>query len=86
MAKRPSKPSAKRPGFNNKTEPVPVEQGSWLYTIAFSLAVVAFVIGIYQTMVEQDLASNYWLFMIAAGLMLLIRWDRLRRERKEPTK
>lgn len=64
----------------------PADKGSWLYTISISLAVVTFVIGAYQTVVEEDLMSNYWLFMIATGLLLLIRWDRLRREKQHPPK
>ena len=75
MAKRPVK---KRPAAGQPAPAEPEARGSWLYTISFSLAVVAFIIGVYQTLVEQDLAGNYWLFMIAAGLLLLIRWDRLR--------
>lgn len=90
MAKRPSSKhaAAKRP-VARASAPAPDEpadQGSWIYTIGISLAVVTFVIGVYQTMVEEDLAGNYWLFMIASGMLLLIRWDRLRREKKQPPK
>lgn len=60
----------------------PEEQGSWVYTIGFSLSVVSFVIGIYQTMVERDLASNYWLFMISLSFLFGLRWHRLRNKRK----
>jgi hypothetical protein len=62
-------------------EPAP-ESGSWVYTIGFSLAVVAFIIGIYQTMVERDLASNYWLFMVSLAFLFGLRWVRMRRNRK----
>ena len=63
--------------------PAPVSGGaSLVYTIGFSLAVVAFVIGVYQTMVERDLASNYWLFMISLGFLFGLRWFRLRRSNK----
>ena len=55
---------------------------SWVYTIGFAFAVVAFVIGVYQTMVERDLASNYWLFMIALGFLFGVRWFRLRQRGK----
>ncbi len=51
---------------------------SWVYTIGFSLAVVSFIIGIYQTMVERDLASNYWLFMISLSFLFGLRWWRVR--------
>ena len=60
----------------------PDEQGSWVYTIGFSLSVVSFVIGIYQTIVERDLASNYWLFMISLSFLFGLRWHRLRNKRK----
>ncbi len=60
----------------------PPPAGSWVYTIGFSLAVVSFVIGVYQTMVEGDLASNYWLFMISLGFLFGVRWFRLRQRGK----
>ncbi len=58
--------------------------GSWFYTIGFSLAVVTFIIGVYQTLVEQDLAGNYWLFMISIGLLFGIRYQRIRSQRPKP--
>ena len=54
----------------------------WL-TVAFSLAVVAFVIGAYQTVVEKDLPGNYWIFMIAAGLWFWYRYQRKQLELRE---
>lgn len=60
--------------------PAPPEAtpGGLVYTIGFALALVSFVIGVYQTIVERDLASNYWLFMIALGFLFAVRWWRLR--------
>lgn len=57
-------------------------QNSLVYTVGFALAVVSFVIGVYQTMVERDLASNYWLFMISLGFLFGVRWWRLRQSNK----
>ena len=72
-----------RPGAKpvSSTPPAP-EEGSWIYTVGFALAVVSFVIGVYQTIVERDLASNYWLFMISLGFLFGLRWWRLRQSRK----
>ncbi len=38
---------------------------SLLRTVLMSVGVVALVIGIYQTLYFNDLAANYWIFMIA---------------------
>ncbi|MBC7449497.1 MAG: hypothetical protein H7330_15710 [Hymenobacteraceae bacterium] len=89
----PKNPSKTRPGSGKASKPgakatppsgppPAPEQGSWVYTVGFALAVVSFVIGVYQTMVERDLASNYWLFMISLGFLFGVRWFRLRQTRK----
>ena len=36
-----------------------------LRTVLFAVGVVAVVIGIYQTLLFNDLAANYWIFMVA---------------------
>lgn len=38
---------------------------SLLRTVLFSVGVVAMVIGIYQTILFNDLMRNYWIFMIS---------------------
>ena len=38
---------------------------SLLRTVLFSVGVVAVLIGIYQTILGNDLAANYWIFMIS---------------------
>lgn len=46
-------------------------------TVLFSLAVVSFVIGAYQTVLQNNetaLRDNYWLFMISFVCVLLFRY------------
>ena len=46
-----------------------------LRTVLFAVGVVAMVIGIYQTLLFNDLARNYWIFMAAmACWMPLLYW------------
>ncbi|GAB3574755.1 hypothetical protein [Hymenobacter daeguensis] len=46
-----------------------------LRTVLFSVGVVALVIGIYQTVFYNDLARNYWLFMVSMTCwMPLLYW------------
>ncbi|TPG62967.1 hypothetical protein [Hymenobacter nivis] len=46
-----------------------------LRTVLFAVGVVAMVIGIYQTLLYDDLGRNYWIFMIASACwMPLIYW------------
>lgn len=48
---------------------------SLLRTVLFSVGVVALVIGIYQTILFNDLTRNYWIFMISmACWMPLLYW------------
>ncbi|GAA4351509.1 hypothetical protein GCM10023185_10220 [Hymenobacter saemangeumensis] len=48
---------------------------SLLRTVPFSVGVVAVVIGIYQTIFYNDIARNYWLFMVAMTCwMPLLYW------------
>lgn len=45
-------------------------------TIYFSVAVAAMVIGIHRTIVENNLAANYWIFMIALICLFLYRYQK----------
>ena len=46
-----------------------------LRTVLFAVGVVAMVIGIYQTVLYNDLGRNYWIFMVASACwMPLIYW------------
>ncbi|MET4074227.1 hypothetical protein [Hymenobacter sp. UYCo722] len=46
-----------------------------LRTVLFAVGVVAMVIGIYQTLLLNDLMRNYWIFMVAmACWMPLLYW------------
>ena len=46
-----------------------------LRTVLFAVGVVAMVIGIYQTLLFNDLLRNYWIFMVAmACWMPLLYW------------
>ncbi len=46
-----------------------------LRTMLFAVGVVAMVIGIYQTILFNDLGRNYWIFMVATACwMPLIYW------------
>lgn len=48
---------------------------SLLRTVLFAVGVVAVVIGIYQTILFNDLAANYWIFMVSmACWMPLLYW------------
>ncbi|TGE14899.1 hypothetical protein [Hymenobacter elongatus] len=57
-----------------------IDRSLWR-TVLFSLAVVAFVIGVYQTLVEnnpqvpmESLKRNYWLFMISFACTMGYRY------------
>ena len=48
---------------------------SLLRTVLFSVGVVALVIGIYQTILFNDIGRNYWIFMVSmACWMPLLYW------------
>ena len=48
---------------------------SLLRTVLFAVGVVALVIGIYQTLLFNDLSRNYWIFMVSmACWMPLLYW------------
>lgn len=59
-------------------------------TILFSLGVVTFVIGVYQTLVENDpkapmesLQRNYWLFMISLACVMYYRYLKQRQKEQD---
>jgi hypothetical protein len=59
-------------------------------TILFSVGVVTFVIGVYQTLVEsnpkvplESLQRNYWLFMISLACTMYYRYLRQREKERE---
>ncbi|TGE26610.1 hypothetical protein [Hymenobacter metallicola] len=59
-------------------------------TVLFSVGVVTFVIGVYQTLVEnnpkvpmESLQRNYWLFMISLACIMYYRY--LKQREKEAT-
>ena len=43
-------------------------------TVLFAVAVVFFVVGVYQTLVQNDLLRNYWLFMVSFGCIMAFRY------------
>ena len=48
---------------------------SLLRTVLFALGVVSFVIGVYETILFNDIARNYWIFMISMFCWLpLLYW------------
>ena len=53
---------------------------SLLRTVLFSLGVVSFVIGVYQTILQSDkpdsLGRNYWIFMISLVCWLPLNYWR----------
>ncbi|MVN76256.1 hypothetical protein GO988_07960 [Hymenobacter sp. HMF4947] len=49
---------------------------SLLRTVLFALGVVAFVIGAYQSVVQNDLGRNYWIFMISLACWLPLNYWR----------
>lgn len=64
-----------------------IDRSMWR-TVLFSVGVVTFVIGVYQTLVEnnpqvpaESLQRNYWLFMISLGCIMYYRY--LKQREKE---
>ena len=55
---------------------------SLLRTVLFSLGVVSFVIATYQTLVQNDLLRNYWIYMISLCCWLPLQYWR-RKEARE---
>lgn len=60
-----------------------------LRTVLFSLGVVSFVIGAYQTVLQNDenaLRDNYWLFMVSFSCVMLFRYLKTKEEEKAASK
>jgi len=55
-------------------------------TIYFSIAVVAFVIGVHRTIVENNLVANYWIFMISLVCLFLYRYQKKTNKSKKSGK
>jgi amino acid permease len=55
---------------------------SLLKTVLFSLGVVAFVIATYQTVLQNDLVGNYWIYMISLSCWLPLQYWRRQEARR----
>ena len=55
---------------------------SLVRTVLFSLGVVAFVIGVYQTILQNDIIGNYWIFMISLACWLPLNYWRRQEARR----
>ena len=51
-------------------------------TVLFAFGVVAFVIGVYQTILQKDLVGNYWIFMISLACWMPLHYWRLQEARR----
>ena len=54
---------------------------SLLRTVLFALGVVSFVIGVYQTILQNDVGRNYWIFMISLACWLPLNYWRQKEAR-----
>lgn len=55
---------------------------SLLRTVLFALGVVTFVIATYQTLLQNDLLRNYWIYMISLGCWLPLQYWRRQEARR----
>ncbi len=55
---------------------------SLVRTVLFAFGVVAFVIGVYQTILQKDLVGNYWIFMISLACWLPLQYWRQQEARR----
>ena len=55
---------------------------SLLKTVLFALGVVTFVIGTYQTILQNDLVGNYWIYMISLVCWLPLQYWRRQEARQ----
>ena len=51
-------------------------------TVLFALGVVSFVIGVYQTILQNDILGNYWIFMISLLCWLPLNYWRRQEARR----
>jgi len=55
---------------------------SLLKTVLFSLGVVTFVIATYQTVLQNDLVRNYWIYMVSLACWLPLQYWRRQEARQ----
>jgi len=55
---------------------------SLLKTVLFSLGVVTFVIATYQTVLQNDLVGNYWIYMVSLACWLPLQYWRRQEARQ----
>ena len=55
---------------------------SLLKTVLFALGVVTFVIATYQTVLQNDLVGNYWIYMISLSCWLPLQYWRRQEARR----
>ena len=55
---------------------------SLLKTVLFALGVVTFVIATYQTILQNDLVRNYWIYMISLACWLPLQYWRRQEARQ----
>jgi amino acid permease len=55
---------------------------SLVKTVLFSLGVVAFIIATYQTVLQNDLVGNYWIYMISLACWLPLQYWRRQEARR----
>jgi amino acid permease len=53
-----------------------------LKTVLFSLGVVTFVIATYQTVLQNDLVRNYWIYMVSLACWLPLQYWRRQEARQ----
>ena len=55
---------------------------SLLRTVLFALGVVSFVIGVYQTILQNNFVNNYWIFLISLSCWLPLNYWRQQEARR----
>ena len=55
---------------------------SLLKTVLFALGVVTFVIATYQTVLQNDLVGNYWIYMLSLACWLPLQYWRRQEARQ----
>jgi amino acid permease len=55
---------------------------SLLKTVLFAFGVVTFVIATYQTVLQNDLVGNYWIYMISLSCWLPLQYWRRQEARR----
>ena len=55
---------------------------SLLKTVLFALGVVSFLIATYQTVLQNDLVGNYWIYMVSLSCWLPLQYWRRQEARR----